>query len=669
MTSLTARPRPATWVSSPEPPGRGHDEQVFGDRAPRALVEGLMVAVAAWVYTAVLYQLWNANLRVPLYQERSDARLIANLVQNIETRGWFQSNPHLGAPFGQQLYDFPHGGETFQLVAIKGLSLLTDDYGLIMNLYFLGGAGVTAMVTFLVLRHLRFTGAVAALIALVYTFLPFHFFHEQSHMFRSSYFYAPLACLVLVWSMAWRERFLIQPDPGPHSNWLAGLTWNLRHNLRRKRVIAAVAICVLIAGTETMTTSFTITLLAIGGLIGAVRRRDPAQLLVSAGLAIVLAATFLVLLYPTLNFVHTYGSNDRTARRQVIEQELYGLKISSMVLPSVDHQNGALRRIGNKAKEDSRIVSEGGQALTILGVVGFLAALYRLVTRGWGGPVGGRRRRRSAGHDRASLLDDGALLVLAGTLVATISGFALVLSVAGFSQVRVWNRMVLIIAFFSLLFTGHGFERIGRWVSGRVTRPLPVLGALVVVVAAFGIWDGGRPARRDYPAMAADFESDRTFVSQIEDTVPDGTNVFQLPVVPFPENPAPGRMRDYDQLRPFLQSDGSTNWSYGSVKGRPNGDWQWRRVRDQIGPIGALPGLLGMGFNGLWVDTAGYTDRAADLQAQLAEVLRVEPMVSPNRRQLYYDLRPYRKRLGRSEADLRSTAQRAFGVVPPEPGG
>ena len=31
-----------------------------------------------------------------------------------KTRGWFETNPKLGAPYGQQLYDFPHGGETWQ---------------------------------------------------------------------------------------------------------------------------------------------------------------------------------------------------------------------------------------------------------------------------------------------------------------------------------------------------------------------------------------------------------------------------------------------------------------------------------------------------------------------------------------------------------------------------
>ena len=84
--------------------------------------------------------------------------------------------------------------------------------------------------------------------------------------------------------------------------------WNLRHNLRRRRVLVVVALCVLLAGTETMTTSFTMVLLALTGLIGAIRHREPARLLVNGALIGVLAVTFLVLLYPTLNYVRTYGT-------------------------------------------------------------------------------------------------------------------------------------------------------------------------------------------------------------------------------------------------------------------------------------------------------------------------------------------------------------------------
>jgi hypothetical protein len=92
---------------------------------------------------------WEMPWRLPI-DTRSDATLISMMVKNIEENGWYYSQPRLGAPFGQQFYDFPHGGETFQLFAMKIIVWLTGDWGLAINLYFFLGFGVLAAVTFLV---------------------------------------------------------------------------------------------------------------------------------------------------------------------------------------------------------------------------------------------------------------------------------------------------------------------------------------------------------------------------------------------------------------------------------------------------------------------------------------------------------------------------------------
>ena len=82
-----------------------------------------------------------------------------------------------------------------------------------MNLYYLGGFGVLAVVTFLVLRHLRFGYLVAAVGALVYTFLPYHFVHGEVHLYRSTYYSAPLACLLLVWAQSLAVAVPGRSDP------------------------------------------------------------------------------------------------------------------------------------------------------------------------------------------------------------------------------------------------------------------------------------------------------------------------------------------------------------------------------------------------------------------------------------------------------------------------
>ena len=628
---------------------------VVPPRPTRLALESLGVASIAWIWSAVVFRIGEIPGGLP-FDPRSPASLSSLMVNNIEDGGGYLNQPRLGAPFGQQFYDFPHGGESLQLGAMKVLVWLTGDWGLAINLYFLAGTGVLAAVTYLVLRHLRFGPVIAGVAALVYTFLPFHFTHGEMHLWRSNYYSAPLAALLLVWATSWRERFLRNPT-------VVGWRSLALSNLRRRRVAWAVVVAMVIGSTETMTAGFTMTLLGVGAVVAAVRWREPQRLVVAGALVAVMGLTFAVLSYPTLNYYRAYGTNEEAARRIVTESEWYGLKISRLVTPQGGHRFGPLSSIGERAQQDSIVPSEGGQALGILGTAGFLGALYAAVA--------GRRRRVEGldvlpGWDRTALRDHAAVFTVLGLVFGTIGGFAVLFAMAGFSQVRVWDRILLIIAFFAATIVAMWAEHLTGWVRTRVASPRPVLAGLAVAVLAFGLWDGIPPVRQSYAAIEARHANDRAFVAAIDEKMPDGTAIFQLPVLAFPEVVPPGRMLDYDPLRGFLADQrGSLRWSYGSVKGRPSADWQVY-LRDHVGPVGALPALLGLGFEGLWVDTYGYTDDGAEI-AQIREAVGVEPLVSDDGRFLFFDLRPYRERLGMTDEQLRAETRRLLHVDPPDP--
>jgi phosphoglycerol transferase len=300
----------------------------------------------------------------------------------------------------------------------------------------------------------------------------------------------------------------------------------------------------------------------------------------------------------------------------------------------------------------------------LLGAAGFLGAVVHSLTRGWGA----RRRDDRPPHDRAALRDDLGLLVVVATLVATVSGGAIFLSLAGFSQVRVWNRMSLLIGFCALTFALTWLEQGWRLVRERIAStpardrawPRQAVGvALTAALVGFVLWDGAHVVV-DHDAADATWEADRDYVAAIDDAMPDGTAVFQLPVTPFPEAGPVYDMDDYDHLRAFVHTeDARLLWSYGAMRGRPDGDWQ-QIVRDELGEVGSLPALLGAGFDGLWVDTFGYADRGAAVRAALDDATGVEPLVSADGRTLFYDLRPLRESLresGTSDEDLRRRAE------------
>ncbi|MCU1358488.1 MAG: hypothetical protein JWM89_3906 [Acidimicrobiales bacterium] len=622
-------------------------------RAKRLVVESAVVATVALAWGAWLLRVWRMPKRLP-FDTRSDATLISAMVKTIQERGWYLSQPRLGAPFGQQFYDFPHGGETFQLFAMKILVMITGDWGLAINLYFFLGFGVLAVVTFVVLRLLRFGPVVAGVGALVYTFMPYHFTHGEMHLWRSTYYSAPLACLLLVWATAWRERFLVASDKKGKGS--------IQGNLRWPRVGAAVALAVVIAGTETMTTGFTMCLLGSGALVAAIRWREPMRVVGAVLLIAVMGATFGILSYPTLNYYRVYGTNDQAARRLVTESELYSLKITRLVTPQGGHRSPTLSKLGARAQDKSPVRSEGGQALGILGTAGFLGALYAALA--------GRRRRRDGPElrpywDRDVLREEAGTLTVLALLFGSVGGISVLLALAGFAQIRVWDRIMLIIAFFATVVVCLWAERFVAWVRGRHARSRPILVAVALAVLAFGLWDGIPPVRKPYAEIEAQHASDRSFVGQIEKVMPDGTAIFQLPVLPFPEEQPPGRMTDYDPLRGYLADDGSLRWSYGSIKGRPAADWQVY-LRDHVGPIGALPALLGLGFRGIWVDTYGYTDGGREIR-DLQKSIGVEPLRSPDGRFLFFDLRDFRRRTDLSDAQLRAAARTILHVDPPEP--
>ena len=60
----------------------------------------------ACVGATIFLRLWDADLRVP-FAYSGDATLNLTLIKTVMERGWFYENPRLGAPSGQELYDYP----------------------------------------------------------------------------------------------------------------------------------------------------------------------------------------------------------------------------------------------------------------------------------------------------------------------------------------------------------------------------------------------------------------------------------------------------------------------------------------------------------------------------------------------------------------------------------
>ena len=221
----------------------------------------------------------------------------------------------------------------------------------------------------------------------------------------------------------------------------------------------------------------------------------------------------------------------------------------------------------------------------------------------------------------------------------------------------------MIIAFFALVIVATWFERLTSWVRGKSWPTKPVLGCVAVAVLAFGLWDGIPPRHLPYDQINASWNRDANFVKAIEQKMPDGSAIFQLPVLAFPEVIPPGKMKDYDPFRGFLHDDGTLRWSYGAIQG-PAG-CRLAGAPPRPGRSGRRAAVLARARVhrpvGRHVRLHGRRPEIAQIQGTVG----VEPIRSEDGRFLFYDLRPYKARLGRPDASLAAEAKRLLKGSPP----
>ena len=539
---------------------------------------------------------------------------------------------------------------------VKTLGLVSDAPAAIMNAYLLVTFVLVAVSAYLVLRYLRFEAPIAGVVAILYTFLPFHYAHLTPHIYRSGYFAAPLAALALLWLAGYDGGLLTSTGP------------RLRDvEIRRQRVLVVGVAIVLIATTDVVAAAFAPAIAGMVGVLGVLRRGAVRTL----GLVLAFSAATMVLVVlvnaPTLVYRHQNGPNSETVQRQLPEQEAWALKISRVVLPSPQHPIDFLAEQGRKPTV-SPIRSEEGQALGLIGVAGLVGGIVAAL------PLGaGVERARASGKDdrergdqeggdreggdqgREELLRLCGLLMVIILMLAVPSGLAYLSSMVGFEEIRTWNRIVVYLGFFALVSAAIGLEWISGWARRRGAAPWMVAVALAGV-GVVGIFDQAPGTRFNYEIRIAGWNRDADFFHSVEAelaaaaTTTDETGteespmVYQLPLVPYPEPAA--ELLVYDHFRGYLHTD-EVAWSHGAMRGRDAWHWQveWSQWPVEVG----LDGLAAVGFDGIYVDKIGYEDGGDAIRDELGV-----PVTLEDDRQLFFALEDGPTRLGDgwSEADI-----------------
>lgn len=604
------------------------------------------VALCLMILTCVM-KLWRADPSTP-FEYGGDALFHGMVIKGIIDNGWYLRNNLIGMPGGSEVFYFPMA-DNLHFLLIKFFSFFTSDYALIFNFYFLLTFPLTTISSLYVFRHFKISYLIALLGSLLYTFLPYHFFRNQHHLVLAGYYIVPLMVMVVLWVLSGR---LLTSQTNNNEN-------HPKLKLRSKGFIASVVICLLIAsGGLGYYAFFACFFLVLAGVAAAFFQKSGRHLIIPLLLVGVVFGGFVINLLPNMIYIRSQGKSP-TVQRGIGEAEAYGLKITQLLLPIDGHRIAVLARLKEKYNSAAPLVNENRNAtLGIVGSTGFLALLGWLLF--WKPAAG----QMSVDDEPDTLLSHLSLLNIGGVLLATIGGFASLFALILSPQMRSYNRVSIYIAFFSLFAVMLLLENVRRSNFGRRRFVFPGFLGLILLLGILDQTGQGVYFVPHYAAFISESESDADFVKRIEATVPSGVLIFQLPYVPFPENPPVNQMQDYEHFRPYLHSK-TLRWSYGAIKERSTASWQMATANlpaDQF-----LEAISLAGFSGVYVDRKGYTDDGADLEAKLRGLLGEDPLISANKQMSFFDLGPYNSRLAaKYGGTLPSQRQLALSPLTPE---
>jgi hypothetical protein len=136
-----------------------------------------------------------------------------------------------------------------------------------------------------------------------------------------------------------------------------------------------------------------------------------------------------------------------------------------------------------------------------------------------------------------------------------------------------------------------------------------------------------------YDAVEAAWRADAAAFSTLDDGLPPGARVLQVPYEPFPE-PAAAPVGIYEQGKGYLHSD-DLRWSWGAMRGRPE-DWAATIVGKPAAEV--VTDARSEGFAGILLDRLALGAAATATEAEYRAAVGSPPEQSPGGRYVFFEI-------------------------------
>ena len=541
----------------------------------------LLAATLSIILVLGVFRIFNINPTLPL-NYTGDAIVHYNFAKNIEDTGWWATNPKLGAPTGQTLYDFPLT-ETVHLLLIKLLIIMGLNWYESVNAFFILTFPLITLVSLFVMKRLGLKTNTALPLSIVYAFLPYHFLRGVNHLFLAGYFVVPLAIYT---------------------------SYRLASNNPIKWWEAAV-LALLIASNGAYYTFLSFFFITLGGLFALSKDWNKKLLLGLVKFLALVSFFFFINYLSTLTYTQKYGANLNTTVRLASDTEVFGLKIAQLVLPFEDHNLNIFNKIQKRYMNYGSAITNENQdaALGLTAASGFIFLLFWSIFK------------PKLLKEAQMKLDILGIFNLAAVLFATAGGFAAIISTYINPTFRSMNRISVFIAFISLVAVGLILQRIKL-------QKVSVWGAwLILPLALFdqvslGVMQNFIKEPEEYQVLVK-------YADEIESRAGENAKIYTLPLGQYPEGV------DKKLMRVALLTD-NIKWSTGAEKWRAANFWQHQTNRLETKDF--LKKIIGEGFTGMLVNIKELEPtKLADIEKELA----ANPLQDQKKEYGYYDLRNY----------------------------
>jgi phosphoglycerol transferase len=499
--------------------------------------------------------------------------------------GWIFNNPRSGYPFGSTFLDYP-SSDAGGFAILKILGMFSGKYYAALNLFFLLSFPFIAITSFASFRALKLNSWFSLSACLVYTFAPFHFL-KAGHIFYTWYFVVP------IFFYAAFKVFYFQKS--------------VENKQAYFKSIILLALALLIASSFGVYYAlFGTIVIGIGGIAGALSRKSYSNLTLSVAAIAIITLGVIANVSPSLINNSIEGKNPEAVSRSIYGSEIYGFKIVQLLLPRPGHHFAPLSKKTDFYNASTPLVNEN--AASSLGIIGALGLLV----------LAGVLIKSLSGRAVDSRLGLFALIGITLILFGTIGGLGSLFSMLITASIRGWNRVSIFISYAAIaaFFIALQIFIEQRHQFWKTKFVVPVIACALVI---FSIYDQTTWACKPCNlATSSSFKMEKGFISDLENILPKGSSIYQLPYMYFPENPGLHRLPDYEHAIGFSNSK-DLQWSYGGLKGR-KGDVFFRALAKE--PIKKqIETIQNLGFNAIYIDRRGFADNANAVLSDLRNTL------------------------------------------------